>query len=62
MGQYDDAASIIVAVLIVSTVAFIQEYKSEKAVEALTQYVTHSCHVMRDEKVQVARSEGKRRR
>lgn len=51
MGQYDDAASIIVAVLIVSTVAFIQEYKSEKAVEALTQYVSHMCHVIRDNKM-----------
>jgi Ca2+-transporting ATPase len=51
MGQYDDAVSIVIAVIIVSTVAFIQEYKSEKAVEALTQYVTHLCHVVRDDKV-----------
>ena len=30
MGQYDDAASITFAVIIVVTVGFVQEYRSEK--------------------------------
>lgn len=51
MGQYDDAASIVAAVIIVSTVAFIQEYRSEKSVEALKHFVTHKCFVIRDGKV-----------
>jgi P-type Ca2+ transporter type 2C len=51
MGQYDDAMSIVAAVVIVSTVAFIQENRSEKAVEALNHFVTHKCCVVRDGKV-----------
>eukprot|EP01119_Soliformovum_irregulare_P019906 TRINITY_DN6393_c0_g1_i1.p1 TRINITY_DN6393_c0_g1~~TRINITY_DN6393_c0_g1_i1.p1 ORF type:complete len:782 (-),score=220.72 TRINITY_DN6393_c0_g1_i1:265-2541(-) len=46
-GQFDDAFSIILAVLIVSSVGFIQEYRSEKSVEALTQFVAQSCEVTR---------------
>ena len=48
IGQYDDAFSIILAVVIVSTVGFIQEHQSEKSVQALTQFVSHKCHVIRD--------------
>jgi Ca2+-transporting ATPase len=48
IGQYDDAFSIILAVIIVSTVGFIQEHQSEKSVQALTQFVSHKCHVIRD--------------
>ncbi len=29
-------------------VAFVQEYRSEKSLEALTQLVPHYCHVFRD--------------
>lgn len=36
------------AVLIVVTVAFIQEYRSEKTLEALNQLVPNYCHVFRD--------------
>jgi len=48
IGAYDDAFSIILAVIIVSTVAFVQEYRSEKSLEALTQLVTYRCEVVRD--------------
>lgn len=37
MGQHDDAVSILVAVIIVGTVAFVQEYRSEKSLAALNQ-------------------------
>ena len=35
-GQYDDAISITIAVLIVVTVAFVQEYKSDQSLAALS--------------------------
>ncbi|CAN0503279.1 unnamed protein product, partial [Ectocarpus sp. 8 AP-2014] len=34
--QYDDAVSIFMAVTIVATVAFVQEYRSEQSLQALT--------------------------
>ncbi|ORZ10121.1 PMR1-type calcium-transporting P-type ATPase [Absidia repens] len=48
MGQMDDAISITMAILIVVTVAFVQEYKSEKSLEALNKLVPHYCHLVRD--------------
>ncbi|XP_033646703.1 calcium-transporting ATPase type 2C member 1-like [Asterias rubens] len=48
MGQYDDAISITVAILIVVTVAFVQEYKSEKSLEQLSKLVPPSCNCVRD--------------
>ncbi|XP_005411015.1 PREDICTED: calcium-transporting ATPase type 2C member 2 isoform X1 [Chinchilla lanigera] len=50
--QYEDAISIAMAVLIVVTVAFIQEYRSEKSLEELTKLVPPECHCMRDGKLQ----------
>ncbi|KAF1942512.1 calcium-transporting P [Clathrospora elynae] len=47
MGNLEDAVSITVAVTIVVTVGFIQEYRSEKSIEALNQLVPHSAHVIR---------------
>jgi Ca2+-transporting ATPase len=47
MGNYEDAISIAVAVTIVVTVAFVQEYRSEKSLEALNQLVPHNAHVIR---------------
>ncbi|KAK3838504.1 MAG: PMR1-type calcium-transporting P-type ATPase [Linnemannia elongata] len=49
MGQRDDAISITLAILIVVTVAFVQEYRSEKSLEALNKLVPHHCHVIRDD-------------
>ncbi|KAF9897496.1 High affinity Ca2+/Mn2+ P-type ATPase-like protein, partial [Lobosporangium transversale] len=49
MGQHDDAISITLAILIVVTVAFVQEYRSEKSLEALNKLVPHHCHVIRDD-------------
>ncbi|KAK0249527.1 hypothetical protein B0A54_15916 [Friedmanniomyces endolithicus] len=47
MGNFEDAVSIGVAVTIVVTVAFVQEYRSEKSLEALGRLVPHSAHVIR---------------
>lgn len=48
VGHYEDAFSIGLAVLIVVTVAFVQEYRSEKAIAALQTLVPNKCHVRRD--------------
>ncbi|KAJ1788588.1 High affinity Ca2+/Mn2+ P-type ATPase-like protein, partial [Coemansia sp. RSA 2399] len=48
VGNWDDAFSITLAILIVSTVGFVQEYRSEKSLEALTSLVPNFCHVIRD--------------
>ncbi|KAI0343602.1 calcium-transporting ATPase [Trametopsis cervina] len=50
MGNVDDAISITVAVLIVLTVGFVQEQRSEKSLEALNKLVPHHCHLTRDGK------------
>ncbi|KAI0029944.1 Ca-transporting ATPase [Vararia minispora EC-137] len=50
MGNIDDAVSITVAVLIVLTVGFVQERRSEKSLEALNKLVPHHCHIVRDGK------------
>ncbi|KAI8144103.1 PMR1-type calcium-transporting P-type ATPase [Fennellomyces sp. T-0311] len=51
MGQMDDAISITMAIVIVVTVAFVQEYRSEKSLEALNKLVPHYCHLIRDGQV-----------
>jgi Ca2+-transporting ATPase len=48
VGQYDDAISIAAAVLIVGTVAFVQEYRSEQTLEALNSLVPPRCNVLRE--------------
>jgi len=48
MRQMDDAISITLAIVIVVTVAFVQEYRSEKSLEALNKLVPHYCHLQRD--------------
>ncbi|KAL1917577.1 uncharacterized protein VTP21DRAFT_3970 [Calcarisporiella thermophila] len=48
MGQTDDAISITLAIIIVVTVAFVQEYRSEKSLEALNKLVPHYCQLLRD--------------
>ncbi|KAI0076399.1 calcium-transporting P, partial [Panus rudis PR-1116 ss-1] len=50
MGNIDDAVSITIAVLIVLTVGFVQEQRSEKSLEALNKLVPHHCHLIRDGK------------
>ncbi|KAF3838989.1 hypothetical protein F7725_017706 [Dissostichus mawsoni] len=44
MRQFDDAISITVAIIIVVTVAFVQEYRSEKSLEELGKLVLSECH------------------
>ncbi|KHJ94113.1 calcium-transporting P-type ATPase, PMR1-type [Oesophagostomum dentatum] len=50
MRQFDDAVSITIAVVIVVTVGFVQEYRSEKTLEQLNKLVPPACHVLRDGK------------
>ncbi|XP_061699610.1 calcium-transporting ATPase type 2C member 1 isoform X2 [Syngnathoides biaculeatus] len=47
MRQFDDAISITVAIVIVVTVAFVQEYRSEKSLEELGKLVPPQCHCIR---------------
>jgi Ca2+-transporting ATPase len=51
LGNTADAVSIGIALLIVSLVAAIQEYRSEAAIEALSDLVPHTCTVLRDGQV-----------
>ena len=48
LGNQADAISIALALTIVSLVAAIQEYRSEKALEKLGDLVPHTCTVIRD--------------
>ncbi|KAK3695302.1 hypothetical protein B0T22DRAFT_526867 [Podospora appendiculata] len=47
VGNTDDAISITVAVTIVVTVGFVQEYRSEKSIEALNHLVPNHAHLVR---------------
>jgi Ca2+-transporting ATPase len=49
VGSVDDAISIAIAVTIVVSVAFIQEYRSEKSLEALNHLVPNHAHLIRGE-------------
>lgn len=51
LGNASDAVSIGIALLIVSLVAAIQEYRSEQALEKLAHLVPHTCTVLRDGRV-----------
>lgn len=48
LGEWDDALSITLAVVVVITVGFIQERRSEKSLEALNKLVPHYCHLVRE--------------
>ncbi|XP_068116903.1 calcium-transporting ATPase type 2C member 2 [Hyperolius riggenbachi] len=50
--EYEDAVSITVAILIVVTVAFVQEYRSEKSLEELNKLVPPECNCIREGKLQ----------
>ncbi|XP_011311174.1 calcium-transporting ATPase type 2C member 1 isoform X3 [Fopius arisanus] len=52
MKQFDDAVSITVAIIIVVTVAFVQEYRSEKSLEELNKLVPPTCHCLREGRVE----------
>jgi len=47
MGNLDDAISITIAVTIVVTVGFVQEYRSEKSLESLNKLVPQYAHLVR---------------
>lgn len=55
MGNLDDAISITLAVTIVVTVGFVQEYRSEKSLEALNKLVPHHAHLIRGTSPSVSR-------
>lgn len=57
MGNLDDAVSIAIAVTIVVTVGFVQEYRSEKSLEALNKLVPHYAHLIRGSSSGKARTE-----
>lgn len=48
MGNIDDAVSITAAIVIVVTVGFVQEYRSEKSLEALNKLVPEMAHLTRN--------------
>ena len=47
MGNTSDAVSIAIAVTIVVTVGFVQEYRSEKSIESLNKLVPYHAHLIR---------------
>ena len=57
MGNLDDAVSITIAVTIVVTVGFIQEYRSEKSLESLNKLVPHYAHLIRGTSNSTSRSD-----
>eukprot|EP00093_Oithona_nana_P013027 13027.XXX_519129_522590_1 [CDS] Oithona nana genome sequencing. len=48
MKQFDDAVSITVAIVIVVTVGFVQEYRSEKTLERMGALLPPTCRVLRE--------------
>ena len=48
MRQFDDALSICLAIVIVVTVGFYQEYKSEKTLEKMGAMLPPTCRVLRE--------------
>lgn len=53
MKQIDDAVSITIAIVIVVTVGFVQEYRSEKTLERMGALLPPKCHCMRDGQLEV---------
>lgn len=51
LGQVENCISITLAVILVVTVAFIQEYRTERSLEALNNLAPPRCKVLRDGKV-----------
>ncbi len=47
LGEYDDAISITIAIIIVVIVAFVQEYRSEQSLALLKNLVPRIAHTIR---------------
>ncbi len=58
LGNTDDAVSITVAVTIVVSVGFVQEYRSEKSIEALNHLVPNHAHLLRSSPYKTSASKG----
>ncbi|EEB08685.1 P-type ATPase [Schizosaccharomyces japonicus yFS275] len=58
LGNVSDAISIALAIFIVVTVGFVQEYRSEKSLQALNNLVPHNCTVIRFGKEQLINATG----
>ena len=56
VGNMDDALSIAIAVTIVVTVGFVQEYRSERSLEALNRLVPYFAHLIRGNKGSIPRN------
>ncbi|KAJ4290667.1 High affinity Ca2+/Mn2+ P-type ATPase-like protein [Collariella sp. IMI 366227] len=54
VGNMDDAVSITIAVTIVVSVGFVQEYRSEKSIEALNHLVPNHAHLVRKQSSKAA--------
>ncbi|ODQ60549.1 hypothetical protein WICANDRAFT_23374, partial [Wickerhamomyces anomalus NRRL Y-366-8] len=48
MGNIDDSVSITLAIVIVVTVGFVQEYRSEQSLQALNKLVPAEAHLIRN--------------
>jgi P-type Ca2+ transporter type 2C len=57
MGEKADAITILIIVIMNSILGFIQEFKTEKSLEALKKLAAPTCKVIRDGKLQVVNAE-----
>lgn len=58
MGEYSDAAIIMVIVLLNSCLSFIQEFRSGKAVEKLSEFIERTCLVIRNNEQVIIEASG----
>lgn len=51
IGQYENAVSVLISVLIVGTISYIQEYRADRSLEKLSKQMPAMCKVIRDRQV-----------
>lgn len=57
MGDISDSITILIIIFINAVLGFIQEFKTEKSLEALQNLAAPTCKVIRDDKIQVINAE-----
>jgi len=57
MGEMSDAITILIIIVINAILGFIQEFKTEKSLEALKSMAAPTCKVIRDNKIKVVNAE-----